>query len=185
MFAKKTMELPSNWNTACEPACEFVPRWPKNLKSSLCVLRLASASFLKTWVETVNSPVPASAWKNAVLNPFGFTFESATEKIPSCHWNCKPGENKVLKAFTDVRLGLITIHVEIPFERIEVEIIVVEPPCPVFPGAVNNQRIIEPVGEISEAVVAVIIVDRYTRQSLSIRNNSDWNFKSTQDNIRV
>lgn len=66
---------------------------------------------------------------------------------------------KILKAFADGSLQLLAIHVEVAFERIKVEVIVVKQPRSVFPGAVHNQRIIEPVGQISETVVAVVVVN--------------------------
>lgn len=183
MFAKKTIGFPSRWPTACDPDCEFVPRWPKNLKSPLWVLLVAIASFLKIWVSTVNSPVPASAWKKAVLNPLGFTSESATEKIPSFHWNCKPETIVILKVSTFVIIKILAIHVEIAFERVEEEIVVVEPPSFVFSNTVHNQRVVEPVGQISEAVPAVVIVDSDTRQPFPICDNRDRNFETAQNNV--
>lgn len=179
---KITFEFVSKW---CGPDWERAPRCPRNLKSLPCVLRLDKVSFRRTSVETVNSLWDDNGWKKAVRYPFFFGPESATEKIPSFHWNCKPTKKIVKILFYFWLQYFFTINVKISLKRVKEEEVMIKPPSSVLRHTKHDQSIVEPIRNINKAMCTVVIVDGDARQALTIRNDVCRNFKATNYKVGV
>lgn len=80
--------------------------------------------------------------------------------------------------FIDKETKSFTLDREVAFERIEVEVVVIKAPSSVLGGTVDNQSVILPVRNVSEAICAIVVVDCYCRQSFPIRNEATGNFES-------